>query len=106
MQLIAVLLFALVSLVATDVQAKLKHDPQSFTRDQIRTRLLDGCIYDLAQIKEYKDTKSVKCHCYASRTIRSLTEDELDGYRSRQRLSGTAVEKGRQAMAQCGIKDE
>ena len=106
MPYVALVLLVVMSLFATDVQAQLKHDPKTFSRDQIRTRLLDGCIYDLAQHKEYKDTKSVKCHCYANRTIRALSDEELDGYRARQRLTGAAVEKGRQAMAQCGIKDD
>lgn len=100
-----VLSFALLFIItgAASAAPPPKHDRKNFNTDQVRTRLLDECIFALHEDPANKDTKSQKCHCYASRLIRSLSDEEIQSYRDSGKLRGTANEKAIAAEKQCRI---
>lgn len=84
--------------------ASQQHDSTKFSKDQIRTRLLDACVMQLSSDPKYKDTLSNKCHCYASATIKVLNESEMDSFRKSQNLNSSGKDKAIAAQEKCGIK--
>lgn len=51
------------------------------TRDTVRTRLLDGCVYDLSrQADPLKNQTVSKCSCYAKGVSALLVDEEIAGF--------------------------
>jgi hypothetical protein len=51
------------------------------SRDQVRTRLLDGCVYDMSRAADpLKNRTVVQCSCYAKGVSALFDEQEVAGF--------------------------
>jgi len=76
-------------------------DLKTFSRDQLRLRMKDACIYRQSA-KDKDDAKVVPvCTCYSNRLITQLSDAELDAYRKTADFNASGHQKADAALASC-----
>ena len=57
---------------------------EPLTREQVRTRVLDACVYDMSKRPQASETPVVqKCQCYSRDVAKMMSEEEISGYARR-----------------------
>ncbi|GGE43150.1 hypothetical protein GCM10007276_20530 [Agaricicola taiwanensis] len=55
--------------------------PASISRDQVRTRLLDGCVYDMSREADPLKNRIVpKCSCYGKGVSALMSPEEIAAF--------------------------
>lgn len=60
---------------------------QGLTRDQVRTRILDKCVYSEWPTRETKDGIVDDCKCVAQKFAKGLNDDEVSVFDPSARFS-------------------
>lgn len=70
------------------------------TRDQVRVRLLDACVFSQSG-KAADQGAGPKCNCYAARVAKAMSDADILAYSSTKKLTPTAQAEATQALAVC-----
>ena len=76
-------------------------DLRGFSKDQIRARFKDACIYSRARTATMTDALAPGCACYATKLVASMTDAELDAFRASGRFDRTTRPKAEAALGEC-----
>ena len=110
----ALLVAAAVSVGATSAFAAASNMPTQYEPDpalktesvsQLRARVSQACAITQAKLQSGVSEASLNrsCNCYAGRTMRSLSADELQAYRNTGVFNETAREKALTALDACKL---
>ncbi|EIM28479.1 hypothetical protein [Microvirga lotononidis] len=109
------LVSAAMSVGATSVFAAASNMPTQYQPDpalktesvsQLRARVSQACAITQARLQSGVSEASLNrsCDCYAGRTMRSLSADELQGYRDTGVFNETARAKALSALDACKLQ--
>jgi len=109
-----VLAAAALSLAATAAFASASTTPTMYAPDpalktaspiELRERVRDACSASQAKLQNVSTfSLTKKCDCYAARTMRSLTQDEVQAYRDTGVFNETARAKALGAIDSCKLQ--
>ena len=111
----ALLVSAAVSVGATSAFAAASNTPTRYEPDpalktesvsQLRARVSQACSITQARLQSSVSEASLNrsCDCYAGRTMRSLSADELQAYRDTGVFNDTARAKALGAIDSCNLQ--
>jgi hypothetical protein len=71
----------------------------------LQDRVRAACVRTQGNMQNVASTSvASKCQCYARRTMRALTKDEIANYRDTGVFNASARDKGLAAIDACGLK--
>ena len=110
----AILAAAAMSISATAAFASASNTPTMYQPDpalktasvgELRSRVSQACAVTQAKIQNVSETSlSRKCECYAGRTLRALSTDEVQAYRDTGVFNDTARTKALGAIDSCNLQ--
>ena len=110
----AFLAAAALSLSATAAFAAASNTPTMYQPDpalktasmgELRSRVSQACAVTQAKIQNVSESSLArKCDCYAGRTMRSLSADEVQAYRDTGVFNDTARAKALGAIDSCNLQ--
>jgi dienelactone hydrolase len=81
-------------------------DPKTknMSRQQIQMRALDGCLISQSRLQQTtRDAVRAACTCYASGTVRAMTNPEVQAFRDTSVFNDSAREKALAQLDRCKL---
>jgi hypothetical protein len=110
----AILAAAAISMSATAAFASASNTPTMYQPDpalktasvgELRARVSQACAITQAKLQNVSETSlSRKCDCYAGRTMRALSADEVQAYRDTGVFNDSARAKALGAIDSCNLQ--
>jgi len=75
--------------------------PGAGAQSNVRTRILDACVYDLYFEQRSSERVTERCQCAARKAQGTIAPEEIAAYRVGSRLAGTLREKIYAALQGC-----
>jgi hypothetical protein len=79
----------------------LAHAPGAGAQQNVTTRILDACVYDLYFEQRSSERVTERCRCAAGKLASTVTPEEAASYRVGSRLTGTLRDKVYAALNGC-----
>lgn len=92
---------------ASNMPTNYQPDPalKTASMGELRARVRQACAVVQARMQQVsEDTVSGKCGCYATRTMRTLSRDEVQAYRDTGVFDAGARQKALEALDICGLQ--
>jgi hypothetical protein len=92
---------------ASSTPTNYQPDPalKTASRGELENRVRTACTVIQARLQDQSEQSlSQPCRCYASRTMRSLSADEIQAYRDTGVFNPTARAKALNAVDACGLQ--
>ena len=78
-----------------------KIDVKSLSRDQIRVRILDACMYQRGKEADESTDIATGCHCYSRKVVAAMTEADFEAYKVTRRFEGALRTAAETAYESC-----
>lgn len=91
---------------ASNMPTQYRPDPalKTASMGELRSRVRQACTVTQARLQNVSETSlSRKCDCYAGRTMRSLSAEEVQAYRDTGVFNDTARAKALSAIDSCNL---
>ena len=91
---------------ASNVPTNYQPDPalKTASMGELRSRVGQACSVTQAKLQNVSESAvSGKCGCYAGRTMRAMSADEVQAYRDTGVFNDTAREKALKALDACNL---
>ncbi|MCB5177030.1 MULTISPECIES: hypothetical protein [Microvirga] len=92
---------------ASNMPTQYQPDPalKTASMGELRARVSQACAVTQARLQNVSETSlSRKCDCYAGRTMRALSTDEVQAYRDTGVFNDTARAKALGAIDSCNLQ--
>jgi hypothetical protein len=76
-------------------------DVKKFSRDQVRLRILDACMYQRGKEADESTEIFSGCQCYAKKVVAAMTEADFETYKVTRRFEGALRATAETAYATC-----